>query len=552
MMIRLRPAWTLALALLAGQVGAQRADSTRGRWTAPAVLLGDASVELDRSLLLRGDSARYSHFRSTSSLTPRLSGSETSRSAFVLPHLRFVHNSDLPYSLNDGALWAGRGTNTDVIAGIRLEGPVVRLFLLPELVISANDSFDVTVPSLFGTDADRSPWASPFHHGSQVIDLPIRFGDRPIRRLYPGQSSLVISAGKTEVGLATENDWWGPGIRNSLVITDNAAGFPHAFIRTPGPIETPVGAVEARWMAGGLSDSKFFYTGKQDYLRSIALLGISIRPRGLEGLSVGAARSVYDYVPTKDWGRALTSFFDVFHDVGQPDAVPLTGISLVPGPDQLVSVFMRWAFPSDGFEVYGEWGRAEFPKSLRDFLEQPNHTQGYVLGLQWLGLPIDLTDGRLRVQAEATFLQQSSTFRFRPLGSWYTSAATIHGYTERGQVIGAGIGPGSSSQWVAMDHLGASWSLGGYVNRIRWLEDARSQAFTSVIEAGWCEHDVSLLGGIRGTIRSRAGTISADYSTGWRYNLFFNHDAHSCPFNQGKDVRNQSLSVTFAPAALRW
>jgi hypothetical protein len=176
-----------------------------------------------------------------------------------------------------------------------------------------------------------------------------------------------------------------------------------------------------------------------------------------------------------------------------------------------------------------------------------------VLGLQWLGDSVSLTRGRLRVQAEASFLQQSSTFQFRPIGSWYTSAATGHGYTQQGQVIGAGIGPGSSSQWIAIDHLTSSWSVGGYVNRIRWLEDARSQAFVGLpVGNGWCEHDVSLLGGLRGTSSSRFGTVSVDYSTGWRYNIFFNHDRTSCPFNQGKDVRNKSLSMSFAPAALRW
>jgi hypothetical protein len=68
---------------------------------------------------------------------------------------------------------------------------------------------------------------------------------------------------------------------------------------------------------------------------------------------------------------------------------------------------------------------------------------------------------------------------------------------------------------------------------------------------GWCEHDVSFLGGLRSSISGRAGTVSMDYSTGWRFNVFFNHDRNSCPFNQGKDIRNKSFTLTFSPASLR-
>ena len=545
--------WTCALLLVSQHAVAQRADSARARWTAPAVLLTDPSRELDRSRQLR-DSAAYSLLRSVSSITPRLGKNEGGfHAAFVLPHVLHVRNSDLPYSLNDGALWAGRGKNTDIIAGGRLEWGRVRVFALPELTISTNDSFLVDAPFMFPLlGPTREPFASRFFYGSQSIDLPTRFGDKPIRKLFPGQSAVVVEAGRAEIGGGTENGWWGPGIRNALILSSNAAGFPHLFARTARPLDTPIGAIEARWMAGGLSDSRFFDIGSKDSLRRIALLGVTIQPRGVEGLTLGAARSVFG--PTAGWGSALTSFFDVFRDVGQPDARALLDTSASPGPDQLLSLFMRWAFPRDGFEVYGEWGRAEFPKSPRDFLEQPNHTQAYTLGLQWLGEPLDATGGQLRVQGEVSFLQQSATFAFRPIGSWYTSATERHGYTQQGQVIGASIGPGSSSQWLAIDHLMRSWSIGAYGNRIRWFEDARSQAYDIPVlaDGGWCEHDVSFLGGLRGTSSTRWGSIAADYSTGWRYNVFFFHEPNTCPFSKGLDIRNKSLSLTFAPAILRW
>jgi hypothetical protein len=208
--------------------------------------------------------------------------------------------------------------------------------------------------------------------------------------------------------------------------------------------------------------------------------------------------------------------------------------------------------PNDGFEFWGEWGRAEFPVSPRDFLVHPNHTQAYTLGLQWLGEP-RWRDTRLRVQAEATFLEQSTTFRQRLIGSWYTSRAVDEGYTHRGQVLGAAIGPGSSSQFIGLGAFAEKWNADLYVTRVRWLEDARSQrnpypGYIGEGERGACEHDVSFLPGIKGAASTPYGTFQLDYSFGWRLNVFFTHPSPCWqPLVGNRDVHNKSLSLTFTP-----
>jgi hypothetical protein len=492
-------------------------------------------------------------FRSTSSASDSLPSGRPASFLVVAPHARFISNGQLPYSMNDGALWAGRGNNASIVGGARVEAFGWRLFALPEWTYSENRQYDVTVSPVFPQrPSARSLWSSPFHTQAQSIDLPIRFGNHPINRLRPGQSSLIFSRRSEEIGISTENEWWGPGIQNALLLSNNAPGFAHLFLRTRSPLQTRIGTVEARWLVGALTESSFFDTITTNDVRSIALLGISVQPRGTTGLTLGAARSVYS--PATGYGQAASRFLDVFRDVGQPDAVPLADTVERSGPDQLLSLFARWASTDGGFEVYAEWGRAEFPLSLRDFAEQPNHSQGYTIGFQRIGEPLHHLNGRLRLQAEATLVQQSTTFRFRDLGSWYTSRSVPQGYTNQGQVLGAAIGPGSSSQWVAFDRLGVPFDVGVYVNRIRWLEDARSQAFDAanlVPGNSWCEHDVSLLGGGRASHSSRFGRVMLDFSTGWRYDVFFKHDTDACPHNKGFDRRMKSVALTFIPSARR-
>ena len=75
---------------------------------------------------------------------------------------------------------------------------------------------------------------------------------------------------------------------------------------------------------------------------------------------------------------------------------------------------------------------------------------------------------------------------------------------------------GSSSQWLAVDHEAGRWSAGAYVNRVRWLHDVQTQLNYTIQGTGWCEHDVSLLGGLRGRLSGSWDTVTADCSTGWR------------------------------------
>src|SRR5215472_8062061 len=62
------------------------------------------------------------------------------------PELRFINNSGLPFSLNDGALWAGRGLNNELTAGGFWFNGRVRAIVAPSLVLEQNQAFQV-IPS---------------------------------------------------------------------------------------------------------------------------------------------------------------------------------------------------------------------------------------------------------------------------------------------------------------------------------------------------------------------------------------------------------------------
>jgi hypothetical protein len=526
----------------AGQdtIGAQTARTSA--WLTPLATL-DGPVEDRRRLrqLLDTSASTAGYLlRSPSSATPALGGkSRAPRFALIPPAASLVDNSALPYSGNDGPLWAGRGLNVRALAGFRAEWGPLRLIVAPEFTQAANRAYEAFVLTPHAPP-NLSFYANPWHVGPHWIDLPLRFGDGEMQRVDPGQSSATLRVGSAELGAATENEWWGPAVRNAIVLSNNAPGFPHLFLRTARPIETRVGAFEGRWLVGGLSESAFFDADPQNDLRSISLLAFTWQPRWERDLTLGAARAVY--APADNWGSVASDFGQVFANVGAPGG---TGR---PSREQLFSLFFRWVFPDDGFEAYAEWGRAEQPVSLRDFLLSPNHSQAYTLGFQWVGGEAarwGRVPGRVRVRGEVSFLEQSTTFRFRPIGTWYTSPRVIQGYTHEGQSLGAAIGPGASSQYLGVDYLARAWQVGLFAERVRWMEDAHSvNPFNS-----WCNHDVSFLPGIALAARTPVGTVGATYSSGWRLHTYFlSEPGFNCPGAKGFDVRSNSLSLSFSPA----
>jgi hypothetical protein len=335
--------------------------------------------------------------------------------------------------------------------------------------------------------------------------------------------------------------WWGPGIRNAIVMSNNAPGFPHLFLRSRRPIATRIGWLEGTWIAGGLSESPYFDNDPANDLRSLAGLALSWRVRWIPGLSVGGTRVVF--APAGGWGDIPLRLFNVFARVGRPNARPLSDSTVVPGRDQISSLFARWVFPDDGLEVYAEWSRAELPVSLRDLLTAPNHTQGYTFGLQWAH-PLSQRPAALKLQVETTYLEQSPTFRDRPEGTYYTSRAVIQGYTQRGQIIGAAIGPGASSQWFAFDYLPERWRIGMIGGRIRWENDALYALPGGPPNDAYCSHDVSLFAGVRGGYQGRFGTAEMTIHQGKRLNPFFLSDVCSGAGN----VQNTTLEFRLVPS----
>ena len=271
--------------------------------------------------------------------------------------------------------------------------------------------------------------------------------------------------------------------------------------------------MEARWIAGGLRESEWFNATPGDDWRSLSAAAVVVAPA--RWVSVGVARSVYSGADGA--GGVLKNGADVLLRWRG------AGDTLASRPfEQMTSVFGRVLLPADGAEAYAEWVRYRLPGSVRELLERPEHTQGYTLGMQWMR-PVPF--GRARLQAEHTYLEKSPTYRTLPVGSYYASAAVPQGYTHEGQPVGAGVGPGASGQWAALDWLGGRARAGVFAGRIRWANDAFYDTPPGRA-ARYRGHDVTLLAGTRLAMDLAGARLSAEWTAGKRWNYLFQSYAY--------------------------
>lgn len=512
----------MAVLMSVSTAGAQDSAGVKGPVAPlfePVVTMSGDSVDKLRIAQLEGRAPSGGMFlRSTSSITdPRRTGLTPRAFSIVLPQVSFVMNSDLPFGQNDGAMWGGKGYNWRALGGMTATFGPVRIVAIPEVVYSTNYAISIDPLDLrFARPlpGNRSRFASPFNYVPYSIDWPYRFGDSAFAKVYPGQSSASVSLAKFEGGVSTENEWWGPAIRNPMLFSDNAAGFPHAFIRTGSPVKTGIGVFEGRWIIGGLKESDYFDDDVTNNVRSISAFSVVWKRRAEAGLSLGLARSVYE--PVDGYSGVAAHAFDFLKGTSRPNALPVTDSTFTPGPDQIFSVFAHYMVPRYGLEGYVEWARAELPSSLREFFLYPNHTRGFSAGLQYAHAFKD-GDSRVRIQTEFTNVEQSGSYRFRPIGSFYTSRAVIQGYTNEGQMLGSGVGPGSSGEWFAVDYIRNTFQAGANFGRTR----PNTDAFFARANPNRCFHDAIVYPGARAGFATRYFKLQADYSRITRYNAFF-------------------------------
>ena len=277
--------------------------------------------------------------------------------------------------------------------------------------------------------------------------------------LYAGQSMVRLKAGKTiALTAGTENMWWGPAVFNSLMMSNNAPGFPHLSIHSYKPIELSIGTVEFNLLGGHLSNSRGFpmenfnlrpieqsLPNNEKYKRYFSGLNFAYQPVFIPGFTVGINRMLQYYTfDQKKQGGLVQTYLPVLTSIFKSKTGGNNGLDEdARNRDQLINIFGRYFFKEYHLEVYGEFGWNDHKYNLRDLASNPDHAAAYNIGLRKV-----ITTGSKKfytIETEITQMAPTNSDIARPAGNWYVHGGVLEGYTNHGQIIGGGVAPGDNT-----------------------------------------------------------------------------------------------------------
>ena len=367
-------------------------------------------------------------------------------------------NTHHPYGWNDGGMIPAKGYQTMVSAGFFAKFGPLSIQLRPEFVYAANTDFESYGDNR--SDADLSL----YYYELLRMDAPERFGNGAYKKLLWGQSSIRLTFGPASIGLSNENLWWGPGMRNSIMMSNNAQGFKHLTLNTVRPIRTAIGSFEGQVISARLDDSgytplpvQFLSTGeplhipyRQDW-RYLTGFNLNYQPKWIPGLFLGFTRTFMAY------NNDLSSFNDYFpfFTSFQKNTLAEDGQNVVEEAyhrDQRTSLYARWVFPKAHAEIYFEYALNDNSFDFRDFIGSPEHSRAYQFGITKM-IPLKgKKDEFIHVNAEVTQLSQTiDGILIRPAFGFYYHGGVRQGYTNNGEVLGAGTGSGGNLQSIDLN-----------------------------------------------------------------------------------------------------
>jgi hypothetical protein len=431
-----------------------------------------------------------------------LSGPDEGWSA-LNPVAEVLFNSGGPYGANDRGLWQGRGANGLIAGGGRYHNDFLDVVLAPEFTFSANHGYTYRQP-VSGDPA--------FGNYGGALDQPQRFGNAPLVDLWPGNSSLTLYRWNTALRLGTESIRFGPGERNQLVLSDNAPGVPHVTVGTYTPWDTRVGELDWMFVWGRLSESEFFDNDSGNDHRLFVGGAFGWRPSFLPGWQFSLQRAFQSPWETADAYKVFQMFETIWKENRRSYDDTPTGED---DTDQTISVGLQYTSPAVPFRVYLEWARNDHAANAEDFLANPEHSRAYVTGFQYRHALTGASS--LLLNGEITVINPSPTNPVRATGPWYRhNSSGGHGYTHRGQYLGAWIGTGANSQYgeVGWIYHPADLTVSGYVERVVFDNDF----LYSLPGADYYDFNYQLSGGLR--VRYSVGdfTVRSELQGGYHAN----------------------------------
>ena len=196
-----------------------------------------------------------------------------------------------------------------------------------------------------------------------------------------------------------------------------------------------LGEIEGRAWLGYLTESDYFDNDSTNDHRQLTGFSVAYSPSIIPGLTIGANK-----ICINNWKDKSIKYLNPLYSTNGSQ----TGDKI--DEDQKMSLFAEWRFPQVGFEVYGELGIDDYSSQKTS---NPFHTAIYTVGTKQC-IPVSAKHG---IFGEIIFewnnfeMSQDFQLNWHYMG-YYAHGGIQQGYTQNGQILGAGSGYFGNSQYL--------------------------------------------------------------------------------------------------------
>ncbi|TVQ65404.1 MAG: hypothetical protein EA360_09740 [Balneolaceae bacterium] len=390
--------------------------------------------------------------------------------AFIEPYFFQSYNTTLPRGGNDGAIWQGKGWNSAVSFGAVVNWGPLHLRLQPIAGFTENRFFDT------------GPFVENYLDTLFPIDNVPRFGNSSYAWSDWGDSRAELRYAGVRLGISNARIWTGPAVHNPLLFSGNSPGFTHLNLSTYKPIKTYIGGFEFNFLYGAQKPSSWFSETYQLGRQAASYQSVAYSPSFMDGFTIGFSGVFFTRYPDNNkerWEQAKRAFrINAVLNIADEE-------SELADANRLGTLFLRWVLPKNNFEIYAEFGKNDRHVNDRDVRMQPEHHRAYLLGFI---KSVPLSSNRmLAVGTEITQLNDPRSSFTRggsapwvpgSMGRWYYHFNQRDGFTNRGQVMGAPIGPSSQAQVITADLFTNSGRWGAKLARIAYNDGRPNETIT--------------------------------------------------------------------------
>ena len=236
------------------------------------------------------------------------------------------------------------------------------------------------------------------------------------------------------------------------------------------------------------------------------------------------------------WMRGKSSYFPVFSNLFRKND---SFVDYENQTDQAAGAFFKWNWVDSRASIYAELYYNDAKQNLRDLFLDTDHSLAKTIGIEKV---FKINEIDFLFNWEWTEMEQSASRLIRESGSWYQHGYVYHGYTNKGEVMGSGIGPGSNSHFFSINKFSKNTKIGFAFEIVENDNDFYHEAFANSKDFRRYWKDFNFHVSYSRNFKNMLADLNLIYVRSLNYQ--WELDDYATPYyHPGKDISNLHLNL---------